>query len=139
VLAAVAELWRCVDMRLLCLLFLAVLHAGCGQHADRATERAALDALLTSGRVKQVEFVDRRHDKTNIFVAEGALEILGLFSAANRVELPPAATKHYSDWIFLIADDAPVRLQYFPRQQALAYRGYRFALRGTNDIHRYFE
>jgi hypothetical protein len=138
-LAAVAELWRCVDMRLLCLLFLAVLHAGCGQHEDRARERAALDALLTSGRVKQVEFVDRRHDKTNIYVAEGALEILDLFSATNRVELPPPDTKHYSDWIFLIGDNAPVRLQYFPRQQALSYRGYRFALRGTNDIHRYFE
>ena len=137
--AAVVELWRCVDMRLLCLLSLAVLHAGCGQHEDRARERAALDALLTSGRVKQVEFVDRRHDKTNIFVAEGALEVLDLFSATNRVDLPPPATKHYSDWIFLMADDAPVRLQYFPRQQALSYRGYRFALRGTNDIHRYFE
>ncbi len=137
--AAVAELCRCVDLRLLCLLFLAVPQAGCGQHEVRARERAELDALLASGRVQRVEFVDRRHDKTNIFVADGALEILDLFSATNRVDLPQAATKHYSDWIFLIADDAPVRLQYFPRQQALSYRGYRFALRGTNDIHRYFE
>jgi hypothetical protein len=126
-------------MRVLCLFSLSVLFAGCGQQESHEQQRAALDALLTDGHVKRVEFVDRQHDKTNVLVAERALDALVMFSATNRVEMPPPDTKHYSDWIFLFRDDVAVRLEYYPRQQVLSYRGYRFALRSTNDIHRFFE
>ena len=126
-------------MRVLCLFALPFLLAGCGQHESHEQQRTALDALLTGGQVKRVEFVDRQHDKTNVFVAERALDALALFSATNRVDMPPPDTKHYSDWIFLFRDDVPVRMEYYPHQKVLSYHGYRFALRGTNDIYRYFE
>lgn len=126
-------------MRSLYLFALAALLAGCSEREGREKERAALDALLAGGRVQRVEFVNRKHDKTNAIVGERVLDALALFSATNRVDVPPPDTKHYSDWIFLVKNDAPVRLEYYPHQQVLSFRGYRFALRGTNGISEYFE
>jgi len=127
-------------MRFPCLLLLAVLLAGCERnHVERERQRAALDVLISSGVVSRVEFVDRQHDKTNVFAGAKALPVLALLNATNRIDKPPPDTKHYSDWIFLFRNEMPIRMEYYPRQQVLSFRGYRFGLKGTNDILRLFE
>ena len=112
---------------------------GCGRQARK--DARELDALLTSGAIDRIEFLEE--DKTNVLSGQRALALTRLLAATNRV---PRST-----WTFVEHHDAGIAifynatnrignaLHYLSDDGALQFGQYRFVFKGTNKLNAFFE
>jgi hypothetical protein len=134
---------RCRALHLMkCSVFVVLLFlfVGCNRRAKH-NERE-LDALLMSGPIDRIVFVDDYKDKTNVIVGDRAAAVLQAFDPTNRV------TRKNSGWtridfsarvFFYRGSNLVTGIHYTPELKAFARGEYYFATKGTNDVRRFFE
>jgi len=121
------------------LLILFVL-VGCGRTAKQ--DAAEFDALLMTGRIDRIEFLNDETEKTNVFLGERAAAVVQWLNATNRVVRPTSAWKknYASGQVFFYRGTNYLKgLHYVPEYDALAFGYYYFGPKGTNELRRFFE
>jgi hypothetical protein len=94
-------------------------------------EQAALDKLLSSQKIRRIEFVESNTSKTNVLSETDMQRFLDSIAATNRIT-KSASGKLYST-IFLIGNDTRESISYFPENQVLSFRKYEFSLRDLKN------
>jgi hypothetical protein len=121
---------------------LAVFLLGCDQH-DQSTE-AALDALLSPGRVDRVDLIDRHRGITNAVSGVQMKRFVALLSATNRVERRLDHKARYATIVFIgngtiDAHGVPEQVAYFYDQRVFSYGDYHFSLRNAENLPQFFQ
>lgn len=111
-------------------LFVALLLFGCSRRDGRE-----FDAFLSTNHIDRVEVVDDENDRTNVLSGTATAQLLSRFASTNRRPDPLHSKSYISGYLWMCSGGHRVgAVAYFPREQVLAYRGYEFSFRDTNDI-----
>jgi hypothetical protein len=121
-------------------VLLLLVACGCGRQARR--DAAELDALLATGGVDRIEFLDDEKDKTNVLAGARAAAVLHLLAATNRApRRPNAFLKDYASGrvFFYGGTNRLMALHYVPKYDAFVRGQYYFGSKGTNTLNEFFD